>query len=143
MPKAKTKFKFSVVQKEINRLSPIKFGADFFTLRVVPPDEWTCGDDSIGCIHYNTQAIHIKATGSDVQQLDTLFHECIHGVLSDRTSGKFDTGDVAQAATFSDIGEVFTKATEIGLIAIFLDNPDLLKLLVSNWRASARRKEKQ
>jgi hypothetical protein len=143
VPKGKTKFKFSVVQKEINRLSPIKFGPDFFTVRVVPPEEWKCGEDDIGCIHYSAHTIHIKAGESDTQAIDILFHECIHGVLSDRAFGKFESADIVHAATYNDIGEFFVKTAEVGLTTLFLDNPDLLKLLVFNWRASARRKEKQ
>jgi hypothetical protein len=137
VPKAK-KFKLSAVQKAINRLSPIKFGPDFFTVRVIPPDEWTCGEDDIGCIHYSANTIHIKACGSDSQAIDTLFHECIHGVLSDRAFGKFQAVDIVQAATYNDLGEFFTKTTEVGLTTLFLDNPDLLKLLITNWQTTNR-----
>ena len=131
------------VHRSILAVSPIRFGAEWFRIRIVPETQWTDSEDCRGVCSYVDREIRIKAEqnqGPDA--LDTLFHECIHAVINDRAFGKFETDDIAQSAKYQDLGELFVKAAEQGLINLFLDNPKLLALFVKWWNPALRRKER-
>jgi hypothetical protein len=142
MPKKKRRL--DPVHRAICAVSPIRIGAEWFKVTVFPEGEWKDDNDIRGVCDYANREIRIRSeqnVGPDA--VDTLLHECLHAVINDRAFGKFDAEDIADRGKYADLGELFVKAAEQGLINLFMDNPKLLSLFVKWWNPLLRRKERK
>lgn len=127
------------------RCSPVKIGADYFHLKVVPTHSWKDGNDCVGVISFQDREIRFRDTIRGCHLVDVIFHECLHGVWTNHLFGILDqwppTTKTHGKLLLARIEEVAIRAYQSGLPALFLDNPKLLKLFNHYWQPTTRKRK--
>lgn len=118
------------------RCSPVKIGADYFQIKIIPNDAWQEGDGNIGVISFKKLEIKIRDTVRGYVLADVVLHECLHAIWNDGFANLLDHNQ-----SVANLQEIVASTYESGLAALFLDNPKLLKLCYHYWQPAARKRK--
>lgn len=126
------------VADEIRATSPIKIGPQFFKVELFHKEDWPEDPETYGVISFKGNYIRLqqdKELIPPTHLIDTFFHEILHGCVACFAHHFRSSPDRMQE-------EKFVQATEVGLTALFLDNPGLLALFVKYWNPANRQPSK-